>query len=203
MTNQPATQTSLPGGFKAALRAMFKRRTRQTTTPASVQSSTITVKVVEDTHLFDSDDGSTLWCAGYTPVAEDGTFMPIAEHRVSDPRCTFSNVAGVSHRAEALQEKCFSPGAKIMLRPEPTNAYDSNAVAVWDDSGTVQVGYVPATLSERVAESFRNGNPLSGVVISEFRLNSKHGKRVGLHVLLVPLGELHLSISAAKGEDEE
>jgi hypothetical protein len=203
MTNEPTAPTSNPGGFSATIRAMFKRRTREATTPAAVRTSTITVKVVKDTHLFDSDDGSTLWCGGYTPVDDDGTFMRISEHQASDPRCIYSNVAGVSHRAEALQQKCFSPGEQVILRPEPTNAYDTNAVAVWDNSGTIQVGYVPATLSARVAEEFRNGNPLGGIVISEFRQGSKRGKRVGLHVLLAPLGELLLSVSDAEGGDEE
>jgi hypothetical protein len=129
--------------------------------------------------------------------------MPISEHEASDPRCIYSNVAGVSHRPEALQQKCFSPGEKISLRPEPTNAYDANAVAVWDDSGTVQLGYVPAALSGRVAEAFRNGKPLDGTVISEFRVGSKRGKRVGVHVLLAPLGELRVSVSDAEGDSEE
>ncbi len=182
---------------------MFNRRSHPTTRPAAARRSTITVKVVEDTHLFDGENGSTVWCGGYTPVDEDGSFMPISEHEASDPRCIYSNVAGVSHRAEALQQKCFSPGEQIMLRPEPTNAYDAHAVAVWDNSGTVQAGYVPAALSERVAEDFRNGNPLGGIVISEFRLGSKRGKRAGLHVLLAPLGELLLSVSDTEGDDEE
>jgi len=193
MINEASAEISHPGGIRAAIRAMFKRRTRETATPPAVRSSTITVKVVEDTHLFDSDDGSTLWCGGYTPVDDDGTFMRISAHHASDPRCIYSNVAGVSHRAEPLQQDCFSPGEQIMLRPEPTNAYDANAVSVWDSSGTVQVGYVPAVLSARVAEEFRSGNPLGGMVISEFRQGSKHGKRVGLHVLLAPLGELLIS----------
>ncbi len=202
MTYEPTTPRSQPRGFRAAIRAMFNRRSREVTTPAAARSSTITVKVVEDTHLFDGDDGDTLWCGGYTPIDEDGSFMPISEHEASDPRCIYSNVAGVSHRAEALQQKCFSPGEQIILRPEPTNAYDPNAVAVLDNSGTFQVGYVPAALSGRVAEDFRNGSPLSGIVISEFRLGSKRGKRVGLHVLLAPHGTLLLSVSDAEGEDE-
>jgi hypothetical protein len=203
MTSEPTTPSSQPNVFSAAIRAMFKSRTREATTPATVRPSTITVKVVEDTHLFDSDDGSTVWCGGYTPVDDDGAFMRISEHQASDPRCIYSNVAGVSHRAEVLQRECFSPGEQIILRPEPTNAYDANAVAVWDNSGTVQVGYVPAALSARVAENFRNGNPLGGIVICEFRRGSKRGKRVGLHVLLAPLGELLLSVSDTEGGDQE
>jgi hypothetical protein len=203
MTSEPTATGSQPGGLSAAIRAMFKRHARQVTTSAAVRPAAITAKVIEDTHVFDSDDGSTLWCGGYTPVDEDGAFMRISEHQASDPRCIYSNVAGVSHRAEALQQKCFSPGERVILRPEPTNAYDANAVAVWDNRGIVQVGYVPASLSAQVAEAFRNGNPLGGVVICEFRRGSKRGKRVGLHVLLAPLGELVLSVSDAEGEDEE
>jgi hypothetical protein len=205
MTNEPTTPTpnSQPNGLSTAIRALFRRRTREAPTPAAVRPSTITVKVVEDTHLFDGDDGSTVWCGGYTPVDDNGAFMRISEHQASDPRCIYSNVAGVSHRVDALQQNCFSPGEEIILRPEPTNVYDANAVAVWDNSETVQVGYVPASLSAQVAEAFRNGNPLGGVVICEFRQGSKRGKRVGLHVLLAPLGKLVLSVSDADDDDKE
>jgi hypothetical protein len=182
---------------------MFKRRPRRTTPQIPARLSTITVEVVEDTHLFESEDGTMLWCGGYTPVDEDGHFMRISEHHASDPRCIYCNVAGVSYRADALQDDRFKPREQIILRPEPANTYDPNAVAIWDNSDTVQAGYVPATISRQVAEEFRHGNPLGGIILSEFRRGSDQGPRVGLHALLGPLGELLLSVSAAGDQTEK
>jgi len=166
-------------------------------------TSEITVRVVEDTHLFAADDGSTLWCGGYAPVDEDGFFLTIAEHRTSDPRCLYCNVAGTSYRQAALQDARFKPGAQLILRPEPTNAHDPNAISVWDSSETVHVGYVPAALSPQIAAQFRSGNPLGGLIISEYRRDSEDGPRVGLHMLLAPLGALLLSIHSDDEDNED
>ena len=166
-------------------------------------TSEITVRVVEDTHLFTAEDGSTLWCGGYAPVDEDGCFLTIAEHRTSDPRCLYCNVAGTSYRQKALQDARFKPGAQVILRPEPTNAHDPNAIGVWGSSGTIHVGYVPATLSPQIAAQFRSGNPLGGLIISEFRRDSETGPRVGLHMLLAPQGALLLSIHSDEEDNED
>jgi hypothetical protein len=106
----------------------------------------------------------------------------------------FCNVAGVSYRPEALQEAGLRPGVEVRLRPEPENAHDPNAVAVWNPSGKVQLGYIPADLSPRVAGEFRAGNPLGALIIAEYRRNSKRGPRVGLHLLVVPLGKVNLMV---------
>lgn len=169
----------------------------------TLSTSEITVRVVEDTHLFTAEDGSTLWCSGYTPVDEDGFFLTIAEHRTSDPRCLYCNVVGTSYRPKALQDARFKPGAQVILRPEPASAHDPNAIGVWDRSGTVHIGYVPAVLSPQIAAQFRSGDPLGGLIISEYRRDSETGPRVGLHMLLAPLGALLLSIHSDEDEDED
>jgi restriction system protein len=169
-------------------------RSRPTAPSGGDSSTEITVKVVLDTHTFDADDGGTLWCNGYTPVDEDGSFLRVSEHQTSDRRCIYCNVAGTSHRTSALQDARFSPGAQIILRPEPENPHDPNAVGVWDHTGTIQAGYVPAELSPQVAASFRKGDPLGGLVLAEFRRDSETGPRVGLHALLAPLGALNLLV---------
>ena len=63
----------------------------------------------------------------------------------------------------------------------------------------MMVGYVPATLSAEVAAVLRSGTALGGQVIREFRLGSSHGKRIGLHVIIAPVGPAALVIH---GEDE-
>jgi hypothetical protein len=159
----------------------------------------VTVRVLEDSHTFTTADGSTLWCGGHTPVDDEGLYCRIDEHRTSDPRCLYCNVAGTSYRKDALQDGRFQAGSAVILRPEPTNPHDPNAVGVWDSSETLQVGYVPAALSGRVAGEFRKGNPQSGLIIAEFRRDSDTGLRVGLHMLVAPLGSLLLSIQTDDG----
>ena len=158
--------------------------------------------MVEDTHLFTADDGSTLWCGGYTPVDEDGFFCRIAEHRTSDPRCFYCNVAGASYRQKALEDKRVKPRAKVILRPEPTNAHDPHAIGVWDSREKMQLGYVPASLSAKIAAHFAAGNPYGGVIISEFRRGSETGVRIGLHMVIAPLGTLLLSVQSDKEESD-
>ncbi len=67
-------------------------------------------------------------------------------------------------------------------------------MGVWDATGKVQVGYVPSTLSAEVAAVIRSGTPLGGQVIREFRLNSSRGKRIGLHLIIAPVGPVSFVI---------
>ncbi len=154
----------------------------------------VTVYVVEDTHTFEGHEGETIWCGGYTPTTEDGMFLTEAEHRTTDPRAFYCKVAGAQHRPEALGNKRFALGSQIVLRADPDNAYDESAVGIWDAMGEVQVGYVPATLSADVAALMRSGTTLGGQVIREFRFGSSHGKRLGLHVIIAPVGPVSFII---------
>jgi hypothetical protein len=63
--------------------------------------------------------------------------------RWSDPRIRVVPVAGVSYRAEALDDASFDPGQPLALVPEPDNEHDPNAVAIWNVERTLQLGYVP------------------------------------------------------------
>jgi len=63
--------------------------------------------------------------------------------RWEDPRILVIRVAGVSFRPESLEDDSFEPGRRLVLVPEPDNEHDPNAVAVWNEERTVQVGYVP------------------------------------------------------------
>jgi HIRAN domain len=64
-----------------------------------------------------------------------------------DPRVHVVKLAGSSYRLDALQDEGFAPGRRLALVPEPDNAHDPNAVAVWDEGRRLQGGYVPAELA--------------------------------------------------------
>jgi hypothetical protein len=51
--------------------------------------------------------------------------------------------AGVSYRPEALPDPSFEPGCRLALVPEPENEHDPNAVGIWNEDRSLQVGYVP------------------------------------------------------------
>ena len=100
------------------------------------------------------------------------------EVREGDPRIRIVNVAGVSYRADALQDLGFAPGRRLALVPEPENEHDPNAIGVWDSERRVQAGYLPAEVAgELRAEDWQ------AVSLREF---CEGGRRFGLRVVLAP-----------------
>ena len=73
--------------------------------------------------------------------------------RWEDERIRVVPAAGVSYRAEALPDPSFDPGRRLSLVPEPENEHDPNAVAIWNEERTLQVGYVPREVAPGVARA--------------------------------------------------
>ncbi len=92
--------------------------------------------------------------------------------RWEDPRIRVVAAAGVSYRAEALPDPSFDPPRRLALVPEPTNEHDPNAVAIWNQERTLQVGYVPAAIAPELAGDEQ--------ALSLWRVEG------GLRVLIVP-----------------
>jgi len=98
--------------------------------------------------------------------------------RDDDPRVRVIKVAGVSYRADALQDEAFAPGRRLELSPEPDNEHDPQAIGIWDGDRRVQAGYVPADVARDLrAEEWQ------AVSLREF---VEEGRRIGLRVLLAP-----------------
>jgi hypothetical protein len=78
---------------------------------------------------------------------ESGYYLRDAESgepvRWSDARVRVVPVAGVSYRPDALPDVSFDPGRRLALVREPENEHDPNAVAIWNEARTLQIGYVP------------------------------------------------------------
>jgi HIRAN domain len=70
--------------------------------------------------------------------------------RWNDPRVRVVHVAGVSFREDALPDESFDPGRRLALVPEPENEHDPNAVAIWNETRTLHVGYVPRDVAPEV-----------------------------------------------------
>jgi hypothetical protein len=81
--------------------------------------------------------------AGYR-LRDAATNEPV---RWEDERIRVVAAAGVSFRPESLRDSSFDPGRRLSLVREPDNEHDPNAVAIWNEERTLQVGYVPAAVA--------------------------------------------------------
>jgi hypothetical protein len=93
-----------------------------------------------------------------------------------------TKVAGVSHRQGALQNAAFDPLRPVSLIPEFDNRYDENAIGVWDAAGRLQIGYLPKEVAVRWAPFVRDGYPLAGCVLYEWR-QRRSNERCGVRLL--------------------
>ncbi len=71
--------------------------------------------------------------------------------RWEDPRLRVVPVAGVTFRPGNAEDVSFDPGRRLVLVAEPDNEHDPNAVAIWNEERTLQVGYVPREIAPELA----------------------------------------------------
>ncbi|HEY3126230.1 MAG TPA: HIRAN domain-containing protein [Candidatus Limnocylindria bacterium] len=90
-----------------------------------------------------SSERLRLWlergAAGYH-LRDAATGEPV---RWEDPRLRVVPVAGVTFRPGNVDDVSFDPGRRLALVREPENEHDPNAVAIWNEERTLQLGYVP------------------------------------------------------------
>jgi hypothetical protein len=153
--------------------------------------------VLVPTGLDPMSSGGNRFMRGFY-IRDTDTDRGISYEELSElvPGAVVFNVAGTSHRQDALQGPAFAPGEPVKLIPEPENPYDRNAIAVWDTHLRKHIGYVPAELALTIGGIFRGGQPFGATVFFEF-LQGK--QRMALSVLVAPAAFLEtLTI-----EDEE
>jgi HIRAN domain len=78
-----------------------------------------------------------------------------------DKRIFKTYVAGIRYFPEADSDPSFAPGSPMRLIPEPDNAYDPNAVAVWNEESTKQAGHLLTHFVEGLETQERSGIALS------------------------------------------
>lgn len=105
------------------------------------------------TDLDPMDSGGNKYMRGFF-IRDADTDRSISHQELTElvPGAFVFNVAGTSHRQDALQGSSFAPGEPIQLIPEPDNPYDRNAVAVWDTNRRRHIGYVPKELAPTVGQ---------------------------------------------------
>ena len=165
--------------------------------PTEPAAATWPAMVLVPTGLDPMSSGRNKFMRGFY-IRDADTDRGISYEELSElvPGAFVFNVAGTSHRQDALQGPAFAPGEPVKLIPEPENPYDRNAIAVWDTNRRKHIGYVPADLAPTMGRIFRSREPFGATVFFEF-LQGK--RRMALSVLVAPAAFLQtLTI-----EDEE
>jgi len=94
-------------------------------------------------------------------------------------------VVGTSHRMKALQSQDFAPGKTVSLVPEPQNPDDPNAIGVWNEKESLQVGYIPNKDATRLGRKIERGEQFRCIVIWE---TMQGRKRATIRILLIRQG---------------
>jgi hypothetical protein len=75
-------------------------------------------------------------------------FLPTESRSALLERHVFQTyVAGLRYFPDARDDSTFVPGNHLTLTPDPDNAWDLNAIAVWNEESTLQAGHIPAHIA--------------------------------------------------------
>jgi hypothetical protein len=154
----------------------------------------VRVDVEYDEHYWYPDDGGQVWIAGFQVVdRESGRFLARESPELAALGLRVAGVAGAgAHHAEALATDAVAPGGTLVLRRDPDNPHDPNAIQVHPSDGGDQVGWVPRELAVELAPELDSGRPWAAVVLREHR-RSPREPRDGLTMLLAPDRSIELS----------
>jgi hypothetical protein len=152
----------------------------------------VKVEVRYEERYWYPDEGGIVWLAGYHPVdPASGRFLARDAAQLVRRGLRVAGVAGAARfHDDVLQSDAVAPGASLVLRRDPGNAYDPNAIAVLVEGGA-QAGWVPRELAADVARDLDAGRPWSAVVLRERRA-SPRDPRAGLTMMLAAADAIEL-----------
>lgn len=131
-------------------------------------------------------DGSPIVTRGYRLLSESsGTLATGNKAQMNKAGVTpVSKVAGLDYRTAELQNSAFAVGQRVRLLPDPAEKHDPNAIGVWSEDGTVQVGWIPKWMAADLSPLMRSGDDRAGLVMVEHQ--SAGGQRLEIGLLVAP-----------------
>jgi hypothetical protein len=130
------------------------------------------------------DDGAIVWVAGYSLVdPASGRYLARDAPELAERGLIVAGVAGAAgFHDDVLQSDGAQPGSALVLRRDPGNEHDPNAIAVLVSGGD-QLGWVPREVAAELAGDLDAGRPWGAVVLRERRA-SPRDPRSGVTMLL-------------------
>jgi len=142
------------------------------------------VLVTREERYWYPDDGGIVWIAGYMPIDPVSRSF-LGREALREQGLIVCGAAGAAQFHDAvLQGDGAAPGGRLVLRRDPGNEHDPNAVTVLV-AGGAQLGFVPRDLAVDLAPKLDAGEPWSAVVLREQRA-SPRDPRTGVTMLLAP-----------------
>jgi hypothetical protein len=152
----------------------------------------VTITVTREERYWYPDDGGIVWIAGFMPIDPD-TRRFVGREALREQGLIVTGAAGAAQfHDEVLQGAGAEPGAPLILRRDPDNEHDPNAIAV-DTADGGQLGFVPRELAAELAPRLDAGERWSSVVLREHRA-SPRDPRTSVTILLAPAPEIELEI---------
>ena len=152
----------------------------------------VTIAVTREERYWYPDDGGIVWLAGFMPV-DPATGSFLGRDALGEQGLLVCGVAGAAaHHPEALAGAGAEPGSPLMLRRDPDNEHDPNAIAVHTQGDKV-LGFVPRDLAADLAPKLDAGERWSAVVLREQRA-SPRDPRTGVTMLLAGAEQIELDV---------
>lgn len=168
---------------------LFSRFKQPTSAPPS--ADVLRLKLSAGTFEFESDDEEVIRGRGLEMQDQaSGALIHDDDPRLRDAGVFVTKVAGVSRRMRELQRDSFRPLEPLLLRREPENPHDANAIAVFDRKGRTTIGYVPREDAGAIAEMIDSGTEVECLCFWEWRDGGD--RRCGLKILVAPRGVIEL-----------
>ncbi len=132
---------------------------------------------------FTGEAGDPVEGRGYT-LRDGERSLAWTSSRLAEAGVEVVKVAGTSYRLDELQDPGFAPGSPLLLRHEPGNPHDPNAIGVWALDGTAQAGYVPRDQAASIGKRLLESESLEVIALWEWRSSDR--RRYGLRIVLAP-----------------
>jgi len=149
---------------------------------------TVELRIEPDEGAFNGEDGTPVAVKGVLVSLPDGTPLSLNPHGESTPGVFFFRVAGMPHHTSGADAPGMASLEQVVLRPDPKNQFDPNAIEVLASPGATLAGYVPASLCGAMLPRMipsASGSAMVGIVTKTF---TAKGHRVGAEVIGIPLG---------------
>ena len=153
----------------------------------------MTVEVEFEERYWYPEDGGEVWISGYQVIdPESGRYLARDAPQLAGRGLRVAAVAGAARfHADALASDAAGPGKPLVLRRDPENPHDPDAIAVHAEGGGEQLGWVPRELAAELAGELDAGREWSAVVLREQR-RSPRDPRSGLTMLLARAAAVEL-----------
>lgn len=150
------------------------------------------VDVRHEERYWYPSDGGIVWIEGWYVVDPDtGGYLANDSERLRAKGLRVANVAGASRwHEDVLRSDAAAPGRPLVLRRDPGNEHDPNAIAVDTPDGR-QLGFVPRELAAELAPLLDRGETWSAIVLREHRPSPRE-ERSGAVMLLARADTIEL-----------